>query len=363
MGLSTFQATVAYPEAPPAWEAEAKAINEEGGVDGHEIEIIICNDQGNPQVASQCAREAVEKEVAAVMGSYTVQAAAFLPVLEQAKIPYVGADASQDIEATSPMSFPVESQYQVYGAMGYAAGTKDCKKAALITEDYGAATDSEDETAEKAYEGSLSEGEFVKRVMVGSNTTDYAPAVATALSAGAECIMATLPPEENPKLFAAVAQSSAPETTIAMTGPSTSEEFLEAVGEEANGTLVGSTGYVPGSVPPSKNVEAAIKQIKAFDPSAEINIFSISATATVKILAHVAEEAGGEIDHESMLAGLEELEGYETELVGPFTTTKPGPLPGKPRLFNMQILPYEVVSEKLKQTNDEFVDLGPIIGG
>jgi branched-chain amino acid transport system substrate-binding protein len=361
MGLGTFEGTVAYPEAPPAFEAEVKKINEEGGVDGRPLELTVCNDQGNPQVASHCAQEAVEKHAVAVMGSYSVQAAAFLPILESAHIAYVGADASQTIEETSPNSFPLENQYQLYGSLGYAAGMKGCKKAALITENYGAATKAEDEVSDKAFEASPTGEEVVKRVEVGSNTTDYSPPVATMLSAGAECIIAPLPPEELPKLISSVEQSSDPEATVAVTANSVPAEELEALGKQAEGMLVGSAGYVPGAADSPKSVTETIEQIKAFDSSAEINAFSLTATAAVKVVAHVLEELGGEVSAESFLKGAGEIEEFETGLAAPFTTTKPGPIEGKPRLFTMQVLAYEVVNGVETPLTKEFVDLGPTV--
>jgi branched-chain amino acid transport system substrate-binding protein len=363
MGLGTFQATVAYPEAPPAWEAEIKKLNEEGGAGGHEIELIVCNDQGNPQVASQCAREAVEKGVVAVMGSYTVQSAAFLPILEAAKIAYVGADATQEVEATSPVSFPFENQFQTYGAMGYAGGSKGCKKGGLLTENYGAATDEEDEVLEKSFAGAPTGEEVVKRVVVPANTTDYAAAVATMQSAGAECVVAPLPPEEMPKLFAAIGQSSDTEMEVSVAAATVTTELLESLGSKAEGLLVGSTGYLPEAIGNPPEVGEVLKMIEEFEPSAELNIFSISAVATVRILAHVIEEAGSEVSASTVLAGMEELEGFETGISPPFTTTKPGPLSGKPRLFNLQVLIYQVHGGKEKQISEGFVDLGPIIAG
>ncbi len=239
MALGTFEATVAYPEGPPAFEAQVEKINKEGGVNGSELELTICNDQGNPQVASHCAQEAVEKHDVAVMGSYSVQAAAFIPILESAHIPYIGADATQSIESTSEISFPIENQYGLYGSMGYAAGTKGCKNAGIITENYGAATESEDEAAAKAFEGSPDGAKMVKRIEVGSTTTDYAPPIATLLSAGAECIIAPLPPEELPKMISAIKQSSDPEAQVAVTAASLPIEELESLGSQGEGMLVG----------------------------------------------------------------------------------------------------------------------------
>jgi branched-chain amino acid transport system substrate-binding protein len=364
MALGTFEATVAYPEGPPAFEAEVKKINEAGGVNGSEIELTICNDQGNPQVASHCAQEAVEKHMVAVMGSYSVQAAAFLPILEAAKIPYVGADATQSIEAESEISFPLENQYALYGSMGYAAGMNGCKKAGIITENYGAATKSENETAQKAFEDASPTGEeMVKLIEVGSSSTDYAPPVATLMSAGAECIISPLPPEELPKLVSAIKQSSNPDATVAVTAASLPSEELEALGSQGEGMLVGSAGYIPGSANAPKPVVEAVKEVEEFDPSAEHNTFTLAAMATVRIIAHVAEEAGGEVTAESMLSGLGELNEFNTEISPPYTTTKEGPLPGKPRLFSVQVLPYEVKGGKEVPLQQEFTDLGPKIGG
>jgi ABC-type branched-subunit amino acid transport system substrate-binding protein len=363
MALGTFQATVDYPEGPPAFEAQVKEINEEGGVNGSELELTVCNDQGNPQVASHCAREAVEKHDVAVMGSYSVQAAAFLPILESAHIPYVGADATQSIESTSEVSFPLENQYGLYGSMGYAAGTKGCKKAGIITENYGAATDSEDEAAAKAFEGSPDGEKMVKRIEVGSTTTDYAPPIATLLSAGAECIIAPLPPEELPKMISAIKQSSDPEAQVAVTAASLPIEELEALGAQGEGMLVGSAGYVPGADGAPAPVTEALKMVEEFEPSAEHNTFTLAAIAATRIVAHVAEEAGGEVSAESMLSGMGELEEFETGVAPPYTTTKEGPLAGKPRLFNLQVLAYEVKGGKQVPITKEFVDLGPTIGG
>ena len=361
MGLGTFEGTVAYPEAPPAFEAQVQKINEAGGIEGREIDLTICNDQGNPQVASHCAQEAVEKHDVAVMGSYSVQAAAFLPILESAHIAYIGADASQTIEETSPNSFPLENQYQLYGSLGYAAGMKGCKKAALITENYGAATKAEDEVSDKAFEASPDGEEVVKRVEVGSSNTDYAPPVATMLSAGAECIIAPLPPEELPKLISSIEQSSDPEAAVAVTANSVPAEELKSLGSQAEGMLVGSAGFVPGAAESPKSVTETIEGIEAFNSSAEINAFSLTATAAVKTVAHVLEGLKGEISAESFLKGAGEIEEFETGLAAPFTTTKPGPIPGKPRLFTMQVLAYEVINGVETPITKEFVNLGPTV--
>src|SRR5690349_6173212 len=44
--------------------AAVDEINAEGGVDGRQIELIVCNDENDPNKAVTCAREAIKEEVA-----------------------------------------------------------------------------------------------------------------------------------------------------------------------------------------------------------------------------------------------------------------------------------------------------------
>ena len=56
------------PEARIGVQAAAERINSEGGVQGHPIEVLTCNDQNDPNTAASCAREAVDAGVVAVVG-------------------------------------------------------------------------------------------------------------------------------------------------------------------------------------------------------------------------------------------------------------------------------------------------------
>jgi branched-chain amino acid transport system substrate-binding protein len=69
-----------------AW---AKAVNDAGGVNGHQIQIIKKDDQTNPGLAVTAAHDLVSQGVVAVEGSSLVQQA-WLPVFSAAKIPIVG---------------------------------------------------------------------------------------------------------------------------------------------------------------------------------------------------------------------------------------------------------------------------------
>jgi ABC-type branched-subunit amino acid transport system substrate-binding protein len=359
MALGQFQAsTFAYPQGPPAMKAAIKKINDAGGVNGHKIELTVCNDQASPEIAAQCARKAISDKFAAVIGSYSVQSTSFLPILEAGSVPYVGADATNSLEGNSKVSFPLESQYQLYASMGYAAGfDKTCKAAGLITEDYGASTDIEDQYAAKGFAAASGGGKVVKRVDVGQGAPDYAPAVASMLSAGAKCIISPMPPTELPKVMASVHQSSAPKTPVSVTAASLPASVQKQLGSAANGMMVGSAAYSTGATG-NADVDGVISEIHALDPKADINSFSLEGYAGVQILAHAMQSIKGDVNASSTLAAMQTVDNFETKIEPPYSTTKPGPLKDLPRIYGMGVVVYKIADGKQKLVSDGFVDLG-----
>ena len=57
--------TFAVPEALSGAQAAAAAINKAGGINGHSIQIVSCNDQLSPNSATTCADQAVRDHVTA----------------------------------------------------------------------------------------------------------------------------------------------------------------------------------------------------------------------------------------------------------------------------------------------------------
>ncbi|HEY4098072.1 MAG TPA: ABC transporter substrate-binding protein, partial [Baekduia sp.] len=359
MALGQFQAsTFAYPQGPPAMKAAIKKINDAGGVNGHKIELTVCNDQASPEIAAQCARKAISDKFAAVLGSYSVQSTSFLPILEAGNVPYVGADATNSLEGNSKVSFPLESQYQLYASMGYAAGfDKTCKVAGLITEDYGASTKVEDEYAAKGFAAASGGGKLAKIVDTGQGAADYAPAIASLLSAGAKCIISPMPPTELPKVMASVHQSSAPKTPVSVTAASLPASVQKQLGDDANGMMVGSAAYSTGATG-NADIDGVISEIHALDPKADINSFSIEGYAAVQILAHAMGTISGDVDASSTLAAMQKVDNFETKIEPPYSTTKPGPLKGLPRIYGMGVVVYKIADGKQKLVSDGFVDLG-----
>ena len=76
-----------------------KEINDKGGVNGQKIELIVYDDNGDPNKARTFATRLVEKDqVVAIIGGTTTGATmAVIPVVEEAKIPFISLAGAIEI--------------------------------------------------------------------------------------------------------------------------------------------------------------------------------------------------------------------------------------------------------------------------
>ncbi|MER7830184.1 ABC transporter substrate-binding protein [Streptomyces sp. NPDC095602] len=123
------------PGMPAMAEAYARWANSQGGLAGHELRVITCNEGNSATGAANCARKAVKEGVAAVVGSYSQHGRAFMASLEAANIPYIGGYGLSDEEFTSYLSYPVNG-----GQVALLAGNgmqlaATCERVSLVRPD------------------------------------------------------------------------------------------------------------------------------------------------------------------------------------------------------------------------------------
>ncbi|MEU0087580.1 ABC transporter substrate-binding protein [Streptomyces sp. NPDC006274] len=123
------------PGMPSMAEAYARWAKANGGIDGHELRVITCNEQNTPKGAATCARDAVDEGAVAVVGSYSQYGDAFMAPLEAAGIPFIGGFGVSDEEFTSYLSYPVNG-----GQAALLAGNGEqladvCDRVALVRPD------------------------------------------------------------------------------------------------------------------------------------------------------------------------------------------------------------------------------------
>jgi branched-chain amino acid transport system substrate-binding protein len=92
-------------------ELAAEYINDQGGINGRPVEVIVCDEQFDPAIAATCARDAVAEGVVSVVGSFTYFAESIVPVIAESDITWFGACCPiSPSELTSPHSFNIGNQ-------------------------------------------------------------------------------------------------------------------------------------------------------------------------------------------------------------------------------------------------------------
>ncbi|MEV0092505.1 ABC transporter substrate-binding protein [Streptomyces sp. NPDC050738] len=123
------------PGMPAMAVAFSRWVNDNGGIDGHKIKVLTCNEQNTTIGAGNCARRAVKEGAVAVVGSYSQFGSAFMPPLEAAAIPFIGGYGISGDEFTSLDSYPVNGGQAALLAGNGRQLARDCKRVALIRPD------------------------------------------------------------------------------------------------------------------------------------------------------------------------------------------------------------------------------------
>lgn len=116
-------------------QAYGRWVNESGGIDGHRLRVLTCDEQDTPGGAGDCARRAVREKAVAVLGSYSRHGQAFTAPLQIAGIPYIGGYGASEEEYSSYISYPLTG-----GQSALLAGTavqlaRDCERVSLVRAD------------------------------------------------------------------------------------------------------------------------------------------------------------------------------------------------------------------------------------
>ncbi|HRI95682.1 MAG TPA: ABC transporter substrate-binding protein, partial [Nocardioides sp.] len=110
-------------------------INNAGGIGGHELKLITCNDEADPNKAADCARQAADEGVAALVGGFTANGDAIMPVLEEAGIPWFAPPGISAAELSSEYSYPITSGVLGLAGLGQLGAEDGCGSVASVNYD------------------------------------------------------------------------------------------------------------------------------------------------------------------------------------------------------------------------------------
>lgn len=322
------------PDVPPVATNTVAQINSGGGLAGHQIHLVVCNDNATPTTAANCARGAVAAHAVAVVEGISLEGGTIDPILQAAGIPVIASPVSPADYADPDAFLKDGGTITLWGAEGELLAKTGCRKIGILYDNSNASGATGPGIVKAGVEASglatvvASEG-------VPEESPDLQPLVTTLEQAGADCIASTLTPDQQVDAIRAVNQSSKPNTRLGAIGPSLPDALASQLGQAAKGTLITNVMYLPGD-PNAAGFNNISKGV------ANVSGFSENAYEGFEILKAAARGISGPLTAASMLHALDTA----SNLVVPtaphaLNFTDPSHITGYSREMNLYAIGYQ----------------------
>ncbi|GAA1264561.1 ABC transporter substrate-binding protein [Kitasatospora nipponensis] len=346
-------------------EVIGKDVNAKGGLNGHHLRVITCNEHNTVDGGNACVRQAVDNKVIAVIGSYSLNSDSLLPGLEAAKIPYIGGYGLSGAEFSSPLSYPVAggtpSLIAGNGRQLVAAG---CRTIALVRPD----TEAGDTLT--GYLGSALRPDGVKLVdvKVSEKAPDYGDAARKALGDDrpGTCASLALAPEQTAKLLDAY-RKLAPKHTLL--GAEIGSVPQSVVGPQGGGDGPLNNAYVTGWYPPTASrAWDALRVMLGSDNRVDPSDLAVQTTwVAYQVFLQAAERlraAGTPLTSKSLRDQLDSEDSLDTGGVTPrLSWSEMLPSGDSPRLVNTWVTYQQVKGGQLVEQQSGFLDMRWVLTG
>jgi len=345
-----------FPDLPLIGQAFADLVNTQGGVNGRPLHVITCDELGTADGATRCAREAAERKVLAVVGSYSSHASAYLRVLEAAGIPYLGGAPLSDADLTSPAAFPITGgpSLMVAGAAKLAA-THGCRRVALVRQDVIGVPMLE----RYARAGLAAGGAALAAVTELPSGPVAVDDVVTRATTDSDCVVLATDQEGTQRFLAAYQQRGATQQLFILGGG-------QSTGVAAQFPDIAPRTFVIDAVAPAANGawdryrDAVARSPHAADVDTA-GTLQRQTWAAFEVFLQVARQLT-RFDAAAMTASLRESAAVDTGgLVPSLNFAAPGRLPGLGRLFNPTVTYQRFDDGRYTELHPGFEDLSTVL--
>jgi branched-chain amino acid transport system substrate-binding protein len=323
----------AYPKNGEVAQAWMDWVNAHGGINGRKVNLIICDAQVNADKTADCARQAVQDHVSAVVASYAANSAVIEPILAPANIPYMSSYPVAPSDYNEPIDFPTTSTPFILSGIGYIAG-KLCKHPAMMSLQQPSLQFNDEAISAGVKAGG---GKLLRTVVVPQQVTDYAPLASQAIQ-GADCLVVYGGITMADALYPALVQAGATQRVIGLNSQTIGHPIDETNPKlTQNGINVGI--FPPYSSPVWKNYKAmtakyASKQYDYQDFGAQLTyggllVYQNLIASMPKSMPVTAANVLSTLKHTTSLS--------TGGLFPPFNFTKPYGLKGFSRLFDQSV--------------------------
>ncbi len=328
-------------------------INNSGGLGGHELKLITCNDSADPNKAADCARQAVDQHVAALVGGFTANGDAIMPILEQAGIPWFGPPGISSAELSSKDSYPLTSGVLGLAGLGQMAAKDGCGKVASVNYDLPSAGQIAQLVDLALTNAGHDKSTLIK---VPPTTTDFSTIAQE--TSDYDCAVVGTPPQAFLGIAAAGAQLGSKTKYYLVPGGLT-DSVAKNGGEAVEGTR--SLSNYPDVDDPMW-ADALKYSGPGADPATEDNgglsglYFQNTWVAFRTFLSLIKNN--DDLSAAGVKATLDATTEVDTDgFTPPFSFAQDFPAPGLNRAFNFQELTFEIKDGKLQQAGTDYTDM------
>jgi ABC-type branched-subunit amino acid transport system substrate-binding protein len=331
----------------------AQMQNAAGGVNGHPIQVITCNDQADPNKAVACAREAVADKVTALVGGLTLYDNAVFPIITAAGIPWIGLNPLGSLGYTSPDSYATGASAFTYTAAAYYAG-KDCRTVAAVRTE--GATD-QSLLTNFAIPGMADAGKkFTTVVTVGITQSDLSGPAAQVSSA--QCLYMQLPPQLSQSMVKALAANGSHPHIFSISGTFTDDVMNAAPSVTSGATVIAETppAATAGVWAPAR---AAIAKYSGAGSVDIANDNVLNTWTAMQIYADVAATVQGDVTGPAMQKQMDASTSIDPKTIPALDFAKPFSVSTYARLFNHNVVLLQVKNGTFTATTG-YVDMAPV---
>jgi branched-chain amino acid transport system substrate-binding protein len=336
MGL--LSGSISEPEIGTAGKAAVATVNASGGINGHPLQLVLCDDMGNPNLNAACGRTAISDGVVAVVGSLSLDDQNILPILAAANIADIGMVAVAPQDSTSANAFPVDTTPAADTGIGADLSAKaGCKTAADITFNISATLPYVNyvEAGFAEYGGNPK----MRIVAVAPTTTDFTAAMATATAGGNRCVALGMGGAATTE--ALIAAQKLGGLTVATDAAALSLPAVAALNLPSGMLYLTSVFKLPGTG--TSAADAFVTATKAIDPSVNANTDAENSYDGVLTFAQIAKGLPS-VTALSVLNAMKASTGVNTGLTGPAASGYPGPVVGLSQVVYLSVFPYSYSS-------------------
>ena len=341
-----------YPEMWPSAQAAATALNANGGINGRPVELVKCDDQGDPNVGAKCARQAASGHTPVVLLTFEVSGELINPILQAANIPAVDIFPVVPTDASTPVLFPTTGGLITQGAASQGFMHQvGCSQT-------GATTLAGDTGAGLPYVGMVTASKTLgvaKPVLLTSpEVGDQTPTIAAAVQKKVDCLYLN---EDATQILGSLSAATQQAPNKKFVAPTLSFASFGSIPTSANGMYLVSPTVSPFDTS-NAEVQEFRGEMQKYAPSAPISAWGLLTWASAKVLFGALKTVTGPVTNTSVLAALQKysvagtsVSDSSTTLLGAFSFAKESTVPHQPRLFNGNSFFYQFENKSIKLTS------------